>query len=117
MLWAARGIERWRNGGRELRCCALRAVRDAGWSWGRGGDRGRGGAGGDKDGGRCVGHFLVKRAKFVSCCVKREREREKKSRTDVVISFLETAVEIIDMVVVCGIVDVELERVDADDGS
>lgn len=49
--------------------------------------------------------------------MKRERERKKKSRTDVVISFLETAVEIIDMVVVCGIVDVELERVDADDGS
>ena len=55
--------------------------------------------------------------KSISCCGKRDREGQKKSRTDMVIWFLETAVEIIDMVVVCGIVDVELKRVDADDGS
>lgn len=44
-------------------------------------------------------------------------ERGKKGRTDTVIPFLETAVEIIYVVVSFGVVDVELEGVDADDGS
>lgn len=55
--------------------------------------------------------------KFISCCGKRDMQRGKKGRTDMEIPFLETAVETIDLVVVFGVVDVELERVDADDGS